>query len=86
MDLDSTYRVSKVEIEWYGWLWARDFRVQVSRDGWNWSEVYRTERGERGTSAVSFSARDARYVRVECRRTGTERDNGYGIAELRVFE
>jgi len=86
VDLESTYQVSKVEIAWYGSLWARDFRVQVSRDGRDWSEVYRTERGEQGTSIVSFSARDARYVRVECRRTGTGRDNGYGIAELRVFE
>ncbi|GAB4276342.1 MAG: hypothetical protein Kow0056_06670 [Coriobacteriia bacterium] len=85
VDLGSRYRVSKVEIVWDGYYYARRFRVEVSADGDHWSRVYETDWGSSGTSTVTFSARDARYVRIECRETNGQ-DHGYRIAELRVFE
>lgn len=86
VDLASRYSVSRVEVAWYGDYWAKEFRVYVSTDNRNWTQVYSTTSAVKGTTTVTFSARDARYVRVECRRTGTGRNNGYGIAELRVFQ
>jgi len=86
VDLGSNYRVATVEIAWYGNLWAREYKIHVSTDGRRWSEVYRTYKGTSGTSTITFGARDARYVRVECCETGTDDDIGYGIAEFRVFE
>ncbi len=86
VDLGSRTSVSKVEVAWYGDYWAKEFRVYVSTDDRNWTEVYSTTSAPKGTTTITFSARDARYVRVECRKTGTGRNNGYGIAELRVFK
>ncbi|MDH4140562.1 MAG: discoidin domain-containing protein, partial [Coriobacteriia bacterium] len=85
VDLASTYSVSSVEIVWRGDYWAREYRIYTSTDNRNWSTAYETSSGSSGTNTISLSPRDARYVRVECRRTGTGRDNGYGIAELRAF-
>jgi hypothetical protein len=38
-----------------------------------------------GTETITFSSRNARYVRVLCRRTYDDRSQGYRISELRVF-
>jgi len=85
-DMGSRNTISKVEIAWNGSYYAREFRVYASTDGSSWSQVYSTTSGVAGTSVVTFTARDARYVKVECRRTGSGRSNGYGIAELRAFQ
>jgi hypothetical protein len=85
VDLGSRYRVNKVEIAWLGDLWALEYRVYTSTDGSSWREVYQTSNGTSGLQTVTFSGRDARYVRVECRKTGTRLNNGYGIAEMRVY-
>jgi hypothetical protein len=85
VDLGSRYRINKVEIAWLGDLWALEYRVHTSTDGSSWREVYQTTNGTSGLQTVTFSARDARYVRVECRKTGTRLNNGYGIAEMRVY-
>jgi len=86
VDLGAQYSVSKAEVAWYGDYWAKEFRIYVSTDNRNWTQVYSTTSAPKGTSTVTFSARNARYLKVECRRTGTGRNNGYGIAELRVFQ
>ncbi len=86
VDLASQYRVGKVEIVWYGNYWARDYKVYVSRDNRAWDRVYETSSGSSGTKTITFSGRDARYVKVECRRAGSSGNTGYGMAELRVFE
>ncbi|MBN1192868.1 MAG: discoidin domain-containing protein, partial [Coriobacteriia bacterium] len=85
VDMGATYKISKVEIAWYGDLWAKEYKVQVSRDGKSWSDAYTTSSALKGTNTITFTERDARYVRIECKKTGTGNDNGYGIAELRVF-
>ncbi|MGB4593730.1 MAG: discoidin domain-containing protein [Coriobacteriia bacterium] len=86
VDLGSSMTISKTDIAWYGDYWAKEFRVYASTNGYSWTQVYATSSGVAGTSNVTFTARSARYVKVECRKTGTGRGNGYGIAELRVFQ
>lgn len=86
VDLGTRYTVSNVEVAWYGDNWAKEFRIYVSTDNRSWTQVYSTTSAPKGTSTVTFSARSVRYVKVECRKTGTGRNNGYGIAELRVFQ
>jgi|GEM_PF-1708456 len=86
VDLGSRFRVRTVEIAWSGDLWARNYRILVSTDNRNWTEAFRTESGTSAVQRITFSARDARWIRVECSRTGTGRSNGYGVAELRVFQ
>lgn len=85
-DIGSRTSVSRVEVVWYGSYYASEFRVYTSTDGSSWTQVYSTTSGGAGTSVVTFSARDARYIKLECRRTGSGSSNGYGVAELRAFQ
>ncbi len=85
VDLGSRQRISRVEVAWFDSYWAREFRVHTSTDGSSWTEVFSTTSGGSGTRTITFSARDARHVRVECRKTSGS-NTGYGIAELRVFQ
>lgn len=84
-DMGSRNRISRIEIAWYGAYYAKDFRVYVSTDGSSWTQVYSNFAGAGGTTNITFSARDVRYVKVECRRTSGS-NTGYGIAELRAFQ
>lgn len=86
VDLGTRYRLKKVEIVWYGQSFAREFRIYTSNDGWSWTTV-REENDNRsgGTYTYTFD-REARYVRIECRRTYDDRQTGYAIAELRAFQ
>lgn len=86
VDLGASRTISRVEVAWYASYYAREFRVYTSTDGSYWTQVYSTTSGVAGTTNVTFAARAARYVKVECRRTGTGRSNGYSISELRVFQ
>jgi len=86
VDLGSRFRIRTVEVAWHGDLWASSFRIQTSTDNSNWTTVFSTTSGSSSLQRVTFSARDARHVRIECLRTGTGRSNGYGIAEFRVFQ
>lgn len=86
VDLGVSTSIKTVEVAWFSTYFAREFRVYTSTDNSNWTQVYSTTSGVAGTSTVNFTARNARYVRVECRRTGSGRSNGYGIAEMRVFQ
>ena len=84
VDLGSSTSISKVEVAWSGTRYATEFLVYTSTDGSNWTQVYSTTSGGSGTRTVTFTARSARHVKVECRRAYSS-SNGYGIAELRVF-
>ena len=85
-DIGSRMSVSRAEVVWYGSYYAREFRVYTSTDGSSWTQVYSTTSGGAGASVITFNARDARYIKLECRRTGSGNSNGYGVAELRAFQ
>ncbi|MRR11556.1 PEGA domain-containing protein, partial [bacterium] len=82
VNLASTFNISRVEVAWYSTYYASEFRVYTSMDGSTWTQVYSTTSGTSGTSTVTFSSRNARYVQLECRRTGGGRNTGYGVAEM----
>jgi len=86
VDLGATTSVSKFEVEWFGNYWARDYRIYTSTNGSTWTQVYTTTNGVAGTNTVSVTSSDVRYVKIECRRTGTGYSIGYGISELRVYK
>ncbi|MCL4553998.1 MAG: discoidin domain-containing protein [Actinobacteria bacterium] len=86
VDLGSSRSIRTVEVAWSGNLWARSFRIQTSTDGTNWTTVFSTTTGTSAMQRITFSARNARHVRIECQATGTGAANGYGIAEFRVFQ
>jgi hypothetical protein len=92
VDLGSSQSISKVDVLWFGAYWAKNFRILTSTSSsmpsagsTSWTSVYSTTSGAGGTSAVSFNARNARWVRIECQRTSGS-NTGYGVAEMRVFQ
>jgi hypothetical protein len=83
VDLGTSTSVSKVVIDWHS-DYARDFSIQVSTDGSNWTTAKSVTSAGGGTQTHTFSARNARYVRINCTRAYSF--NGYSIEELEVYQ
>jgi nitrate/TMAO reductase-like tetraheme cytochrome c subunit len=81
VDLGQRVQISQVVIKWHS-EYAREYDVEVSTDNRNWTRVKSESSGNGGTDTVTFGARDARYVLIDCKR---ERDRGYSIYELEVY-
>lgn len=81
VDLGSVVSISRVELTWENT--GKSFKIQTSTDGTNWSDAYSTTAGDGGLDVISFSARNARFVRMY----GTQRSNdwGYSLFEFQVF-
>ncbi len=82
VDLGTTTTVSKVTINWHSY-YARDYSVQISTNGSTWTTVKSVSSASGGTLTQTFTARDARYVRINCTRAASY--NGYSINELEVY-
>ncbi|MEW9699953.1 discoidin domain-containing protein [Paenibacillus sp. SI8] len=82
VDLGSTQSVNRVVLNWEP-AYAKSYKVEVSTDGTNWSQVYATTTGDGGIDDLSFTATNARYVRM----TGTVRGTiyGYSLWEFEVY-
>ncbi|MCD1259250.1 discoidin domain-containing protein [Paenibacillus athensensis] len=82
VDLGSTQSVNKVVLNWEG-AYGKSYKIEVSTDGSNWSQVYSTTTGAGGVETLTFTAANARYVRL----TGTVRGTqyGYSLWELEVY-
>ena len=83
VDLGSSPSVSKVDVVWEGSNYAANWSVSTSTDGSNWTQVYSTTSGTSGSKTMTFTARQARYVRVSCTRRGG--GSYFRIVEFRVF-
>jgi len=82
VDLGGSHDVRRVVIDWHS-DYAKEYRLQLSRDGKDWTTVKEVKEGRGGREEMSFSSRSARYVRVECRKPYSK--NGYSIKELEVY-
>jgi|GEM_PF-4634932 len=83
VDLMGSYNLNKVVINWHS-DYARSYLVQVSSDGSNWTTVKDVTSGRGGREEVTFSSRNGRYLRIECRSASSS--NGYAINELEVYQ
>ena len=83
VDLGTSVGVSKVVIDWHS-DYARDFSILVSTDGSNWTTAKSVTSAGGGTQTHTFSARNARFVRINCTRPYSS--NGYSIEELEVYQ
>jgi len=81
VDLGAVYRVNHVSLTWENN--SKSYLIETSLDGTTWQPAYRTSTGPGGTNDLTFTAVDARFVRL----TGTLRVNQYGYAvyEMQVF-
>ncbi|ONI89869.1 glycosyl hydrolase [Actinosynnema sp. ALI-1.44] len=82
VDLGQSRSVSRVRLNWEA-AYGRAYRIETSADGNTWNSVYSTTTGDGGVDDVSFTATNARHVRVH----GTTRATawGYSLWEMEVY-
>jgi hypothetical protein len=82
VDLGATRSVSRVRLNWEA-AYGKAYRVEVSTDNQNWSTVNTQPASDGGIDDITFTAANARYVRV----TGTARATqwGYSLWEMEVY-
>ncbi len=82
VDLGSIKQVSRVELDWEG-AYASSYRILTSTDGTSFSAAADDTGAGAGFEATAFTARNARYVRVQALTRGTQW--GVSFFEARVF-
>ena len=82
VDLGSIYPVSKVILDWET-AYASQYAIQVSTNATTWTTVYTEYSGNGKLDEVSFTAIDARYVRMQGLKRGTV--YGYSLHEFEVY-
>jgi lysophospholipase L1-like esterase len=82
IDLGSTQSMGWVRLNW-GAAYGQGYEIQVSTDNINWTRVYNTSQGTGGIEDISFTAANARYVRMYGMQRGTT--NGYSLNEFSIY-
>ena len=82
VDLGATYSVSSVFLNWEG-AYASQYKIQTSTNGNSWTTVKNVTDGKGGKETVTFTATNARYVRMQ----GVTRalPYGYSLWEMEVY-
>jgi len=75
VDLGSAAAISGVMLNWEV-AYGKAYQIQTSLDNSTWTTVYSTTAGDGGIDSISFSSRNARYVRMY----GTQRGTSYGYS------
>jgi len=83
VDLGSVTRIRRLVILWEA-AYGKAYSIQVSSDSKTWKDVFHTESADGGTDEIDFSPVDARWVRMNGTRRGSEW--GYSIWEFKVFK
>ncbi len=83
VDLGANYSISYVRLFWES-AYATAYTIQVSNDKTNWADVYSTTTGDGGIDEISFSAANARYVRMYGTARGTQWS--YSLWEMEVYQ
>ena len=82
VDLGSVQKVGKVVLTWEA-AFAKEYKVQISGDGTNFTTVAEKKDGKGKTETISFPAKDAKFVRIQCDKRGTQFGNS--LWELEVY-
>jgi hypothetical protein len=82
VDLGAVYPVDHVLLNWEA-AYARAYRIEVSTNGSTWSPVFTETNGNGGIDDITFTAVDARYVRMYGTQRGTKW--GYSLWEFEVY-
>ncbi|CAM3971261.1 carbohydrate-binding protein [Kibdelosporangium persicum] len=82
IDLGQARSVSRVRLNWEA-AYGRAYRIETSSDGTVWNSVYSTTASDGGIDDVSFTATNARYVRVHGIARATAW--GYSLWEMEVY-
>ena len=82
VDLGSVQNVGWVRLNW-DLAYGQSYEIQVSTDNLNWIPVYNTSSGTGGIEDISFTAVNARFVRMYGMQRGTT--NGYSLNEFGIY-
>ncbi len=82
VDLRGSYSLNRVVINWHSY-YAEEYRVQISADGKSWTTVKEMKDRRGGREEITFSNRNGRYLRIECRKARS--NDGYSINEVEVY-
>lgn len=83
VDLGGTFSINHVVLKWET-AYGKSYQIQVSSNASSWTNVFSTTTGDGGTDDITFTATNARYVRM----FGTQRANtsfSYSIYEFEVY-
>ena len=82
IDLGKNYTINKVTFNWEA-SYAKEYKIQVSKDGNNWTTVYENNNGKGGEESIVFDATECRYVKMQ----GVKRALAYGYSlwEMSVY-
>jgi F5/8 type C domain len=64
--------------------YPRGYTVHVSNDAVQWGEAIATGVGTQAVTNIQFSARSARYIRIE--QTGSDSNHWWSVHELTVYQ
>jgi hypothetical protein len=64
VDMGTTHRIQKVKLHWQN-SYAKEYRIQFSRDGQNWKDAHYQQNGDGGVDEVSIN-HGGRYLRILC--------------------
>ncbi|GAA1983783.1 penicillin acylase family protein [Catenulispora subtropica] len=82
VDLGAVQPVGRVILNWET-AYGKAYDLQVSADGTHWSTVYSTTAGTGGKEVDRFPVAQARYVRMQGVKRGTQW--GYSLYEFQVY-
>ncbi len=82
VDLGTSRSLSRVVVNWNGSNFAQEYRIETSADGSSWTSRFSTTSGVSGIRTHTFSAVNARFVRITCTKTSA---SSYRINEFEVW-
>jgi acyl-homoserine lactone acylase PvdQ len=82
VDLGATRQVARVRLDWEA-AFGTAYRIETSTNGSTWRQAYTTSTGNGGIDNVTFTAADARYVRMVGVKRGTS--YGYSLYDFAVY-
>ncbi|MBN1384204.1 MAG: discoidin domain-containing protein [Elusimicrobia bacterium] len=74
IDLGKVATIDTIEIYWEN-AYAKKYGVLVSKDNQKWKPVYLTDDGDGGLDVIQFNETQAKYVKINCIKRGTEWGN-----------
>lgn len=80
VDLQGIYRIDQVTINWHS-EYAEAYKLKISKDGRYWTTVKEIDGGDGGFDTLTFSARDARFILIDCEEA---RYSGFSIRDLQI--
>ncbi len=83
VDLGQSRNVNRVILNWEA-AYGKGYKIQLSNDAVAWTDVYTTTNGDGGIDDISFTATNARYVRMLGVSRGTA--FGYSLYDFEVYD